>query len=117
MRTGTAALILVLTGCHHHSTGRTVVPVERPRLTYDDVVRMLKAGQPEQQIIGQLREAHLEPPFSAWPPGMIVDLKQVGASDTVIQEMRLASERPAVEYREQPVRVHYNHPGPLNPGE
>lgn len=107
MRVGVTALVLTLAACHSH-TGRAVVPVERPRLTREDVVRMLKAGQPEQQIVEQLRGAHLEPPFSTWSPEMLVELKQAGATDAIVQEMRLASERPAVEYTEQPVRVrHY----------
>lgn len=117
MRTGVFILLLCVAGCHHHTRGRMTLPRELPQITREDVVRMLKAGQPEQQIIDQLGGAHLEPPFESWTPDQLVELKVAGATDTVIQEMRLASERPALIYVEEDVRIHHNHPGPINPGD
>lgn len=101
MRYVLLAVALAAAGCHHSHRRVTTVPKELPRITYDDVLRMLRAGQTEQAIVEQLRPAHLEPPFETWPPDMVVQLKQAGATDVIIQEMRLASERPAVVYVEQ----------------
>ena len=101
MRYAWLALIVAAAGCHQSHRRVTQVPRELPRVTYDDVLRMLRAGQTEQAIVEQLRDAHLEPPFETWAPQMVVELKASGASDVVIQEMRLASERPAVIYVEQ----------------
>lgn len=101
MRYVLLAAALAAAGCHHSHRRVTRVPQELPRVTYDDVMRMLLAGQTEQAIVEQLRTSHLEPPFETWPPDMVVQLKQAGATDTIIQEMRLASERPAVVYVDQ----------------
>jgi molybdopterin-guanine dinucleotide biosynthesis protein A len=108
MRAAAASVLIVLAGCHHSHRGHATVPKELPRVTREDVVRMLKAGQTEQAILEQLRPAHLEPPFATWTPEALVELKQAGATDAIIQEMRLASERPSVIYVQQEVRVrHY----------
>ena len=117
MRWALLMSLLALVGCHYHRTERSMQSRPRPRVTRMDLVRMLKAGQTEEQIIRQLSQAYLSPPITEWSPPQHEEVRLAGATETVLVEAAHASERPPVMMVEEFTRYHYNHTGPLHAGE
>jgi hypothetical protein len=97
---------LLAAGCAHTYRGRSVLPRQLPGLTREQVVEMLRLGKPHDALAAQLRGSYLVPPFASWTPEQIIEVKEAGASDALIEEMRLASERPPVVYVEQDVVIY-----------
>ena len=101
MRIGLVVLLLgsVLTGCYRS----TLVREERrlPVMTLDQVGLSLRQGITEAEVTVRLRESRLEPPFENWSADDLVALKQAGASDALIEEMKEASHRAEVEIIER----------------
>lgn len=98
--------VLSLVACHSHYRPRPVVRRVEERLpivTIPQVVAMLQQGAPQDQVVGQLRNAVVAPACEQWSADDIVALKNAGASDVLIFEMQEASHRNPVrvtEYRD-----------------